>query len=237
LRAVVFDLDDTLYPERSYVISGFAAVSEWTSQRFGVSAARCFIELDSLFERGAQRDTFDRWVSERGLPSDANLINDMLQVYRAHDPVIAPYRGVPELLARLQKGYRLGLVSDGHPERQLSKLKGLGLESFFHAVVFTDELGPECGKPSPIPFRVVLERLAVVGPEAVYVGDNPLKDFIGARDLGMRTIRVRHVLGLRSHLEPPGERWRAEHDVGAPTLIEPILKSMSVSKVLDSEGP
>ena len=32
---------------------------------------------------------------------------------------------------------------------------------------------------------------------AMYVGDNPVKDFRGARELGMRTVRVRYESSLR----------------------------------------
>ena len=71
---------------------------------------------------------------------------------------------------------------------QRKKWRALGLESRFAAVVFSDEGGRECWKPSTWPYRQALQRLVCAPDEAVYVGDNLLKDFAGANHLGMGTI-------------------------------------------------
>lgn len=201
-RAIVFDLDDTLYPERSYVRSGFAAVGDWIERRLGLPAGEVASELSDLHEAGARGDTFDRWLERRGLAA-SGLVAPMVEAYRGHRPAIRPFDETPGLLDRLGGPFRLGLVTDGYRQVQRLKLEALGLAECFDAVVLSDELGREAWKPSPRPFEAVLERLGVRARDAAYVADNPLKDFVAPRALGMRTIRVRWPGGYHASDLPP----------------------------------
>jgi putative hydrolase of the HAD superfamily len=233
LRAVVFDLDDTLYPERAYVASGFRAVSAWLEERFGLPSETCLRELLDLFERGPRDTVFDRWVGTRR-PIPAPSIAEMVRIYREHDPVIHPRPGVGAMLDRLRTSYRLGLVSDGTAFRQRRKLAALGLDRAFDAVVLSDELGSDAWKPSPRPFVEVLRRLDVEGPSAVYVADNPAKDFLGAHRVGMWSLRVREEDGLHAHEEPPTSRHSPGGVIGSldalPVALGRIDRIGAVSK-------
>ncbi len=206
LQAVVFDLDDTLYPERSYVLSGLWAVAVWVRREFGLSLNRTFVELKQPFEAGVRGDLFNRWLERRGLLSE-NHVTAMIQTYRRHEPKIFMSQQVCDLLGRLGHNFRLGLVTDGYLEVQRRKVAALGLEDFFHAIVYSDQFGREAWKPSTRPFEEVLNRLAVSGNQAVYIGDNPAKDFRGARQLGMGAVRIRRPSGLHCLFEPdsPGD--------------------------------
>jgi putative hydrolase of the HAD superfamily len=110
--AVVFDLDDTLYPERQYVLGGFRAVAAWAHSQFGFPEARSFEELNQIFEQGIRGTIFDRWLARHGC-DNAAFLPVMVRVYREHQPQIAPFAGVRELLERLRRDFRLGLVTDG----------------------------------------------------------------------------------------------------------------------------
>jgi putative hydrolase of the HAD superfamily len=202
-RAVVLDLDDTLYPEAAYVRSGFRAVAARAQETLGVPAAEAEAELVALFEEGVRGDTFDRWLTARGLGGDV-AVDDLVAAYRAHAPEIAPFPEAQALLRLLRAdGSAVGLLSDGDPAVQGRKLDALGLWEAFDAIVVTGELGPDAGKPSPRGFEEVLRRLGDAPPgEAVYVSDNPAKDFVGARRAGMRSIRVRRPGGIYAALEP-----------------------------------
>ena len=223
LRAVIFDLDDTLYPERSFVLSGFRAVAMWAEERLGIPADQAFNELRQLFEDGIRGDTFNRWLDSHGFQPE-DWAPQMVRIYREHYPKIEPYPEVPGLLQRLRLRYRLGLVSDGYVEVQKRKLAALGLASFFDVLVFSDEWGREAWKPNSKPFEIALERLKVPGFEVVYVADNPTKDFFGARQVGMWTVRVRHPDGLYSHLEPPSSEHAPDVEIGTLNGLEAILQ-------------
>jgi putative hydrolase of the HAD superfamily len=225
LKAIVFDLDDTLYAERDYVLSGFRAVSRWVQSRLGISEHDAFIEFRRSFDAGARSDTFDRWLVGRGF-ADNGLVAQMVTVYRDHVPEISPTPGTEEILKRLRSQYRLGLLSDGDLSVQRGKLRQLGLSDLFDAVLFTAECGPGDSKPSVRPFEIMLRRLAVPGRDSVYVADNPAKDFLGARRAAMHTIRIRAQNGIYGHLEPAYDDHAADDEIGRVAELEACLATL-----------
>lgn len=201
-QAIIFDLDDTLYPERDYVLSGFHAVANWSATQLGIPADEGFAELTRLFEQGVRGDTFNRWLAMYG-QSSTERVAQLVRVYREHIPTIVPFPQVTTLLDSLRLHYRLGLVSDGYLDVQRRKLDALGLVDRFDAIVFSDEWGRAAWKPNPKPFQVVLERLEIRPTAAVYVADNPLKDFLGARKIGIYTIQIRTPYSEYGTAVPP----------------------------------
>ena len=225
-RAVVFDLDDTLYPERDFALGGFLAVARAAEAQLGVPADEGYAGLCRLYESGVRGDTLDRWLDERGL--DAGPIAPRLvDVYRRHAPRLAPFPEVPALLHRLRARLRVGLLSDGHLDVQRRKLDALGLGPCFDAIVFSDEWGRQAWKPSTRPFLAILERLDVAAASAVYVADNPLKDFLGARQAGMYTIQVLRPGGEYARASAPTLQHEAEKVIRDLTELEPLLASPS----------
>ena len=200
-KAVVFDLDDTLYPERDYVMSGFRSVAQWVEAQLGIAAAQCKTELASLFNAGVRGKIFNYWLVAHGLSED-EYVPQLVQVYLEHEPVLSPFDGIAELLQALRWHVKLGLVSDGYLAVQQRKLAALRLEPYFSAIVFSDQWGREFWKPHVRPFQAVLNHLQVDGSSATYVADNPRKDFFGARMVGMGTIRLRLPIGEYAALEP-----------------------------------
>ncbi|NUQ63593.1 MAG: HAD-IA family hydrolase [Pirellulales bacterium] len=201
LRAIVFDLDDTLYPEHQYVQSGIRAVAAWAERQFGMPREHVLEELENKIRTGVRNRTFDGWLAAHRL-DPVRWVPEMVRVYREHNPQIALFPELAAMLPRWRRQYRLGLVTDGYLEVQRRKIAACRLADFLDAIVCSDELGRDAWKPSARPFALVLQRLGVAGDEAVYVGDNPAKDFRGAKLLGMGTIRVRRPGGLHSNVEP-----------------------------------
>ena len=222
LKAIVFDLDDTLYPERQYVVSGFRAVAAWCEKELGLSSDDCAAELESLLDQGVRANTFNQLLRQHSFePQD--LVPQMLSVYRQHPPLIALYSGVAELLQRLKESYLLGLVSDGPVETQRRKLAALQLASYLDATVFSDELGIEARKPNVMPFQSVLDKLDISPREGLYVAENSLKDFFGARRIGMWTVRVREPSGFYTHIEPPTSDHAADVEIRTLADLEAVL--------------
>jgi len=191
IRAVVFDLDDTLFPERQYVGSGFRAVGEHLRRQLHRDE-RFEDWLWARFERGEYAGAFDALSEQFHLKFTARQIEAMVKVYREHRPRISPFGGVGEMLGRLHADYRLGLLSDGYLPAQRLKYGALKLEPFFEAVVFTEELGRDAWKPSPTGFEEIARVLDVPHERCAYVGDNPAKDFVAPNALGWRTIQFLH---------------------------------------------
>jgi putative hydrolase of the HAD superfamily len=200
-QAIVFDMDDTLYPEHTYVLSGFAAVAAWAEQHLNIPQAQGYNELHRFFKQGVRGNTFNHWLSAHGIGEER--IPELVQVYRDHEPTLQPFPGIEALLQRLRQSYRLGLVSDGYLGVQQRKFKALGLQHYFDAVVFSDEWGRQAWKPSTVPFEAIRERLGTEAIYSIYIGDNPKKDFFGARQIGMHTIWFRMPGSEYGHLQPP----------------------------------
>ena len=194
-QAVVFDLDDTLYPEREYVRGGFRAVGRWASEALGEAPQDAADELWALFESGARKDTFDRWLRTRGLETEPHRAA-MINAYRRHRPSLAPYPDVVPALSALRGRVRLGLITEGRRDAQLAKLEALALEPWFDKIVVMGEEERADWKPSRVPFDRWLEGGDVPPDAALYVGDNPAKDFRGARGAGWASLRVRRSDGL-----------------------------------------
>ena len=189
-RAVVFDLDDTLYPERQYVRSGYGAVARELRRRLG-REERFEEWLWQRFCTGRGDRALDALVEQFGLGLSDEQIGELVQVYRTHGPDIRPYPGVIELLERLREHFRLGLLSDGFLPAQRLKLEALGIERHFHAVVFTESIGRDAWKPSPAGFELARDKLRVAHEACAYVSDNAAKDFIAPNALGWLTVQIR----------------------------------------------
>ena len=218
-RAVVFDLDDTLYPERAFVRSGFEAVGRWASDTFGVASQTVFDELWGLFEAGIRGDTFDRWLVSRGRPAN-DYREAMIAAYRNHRPRLTPYPDVLPALESLRGQVRLGLITEGHRSVQEAKIEALGVRSRFDKIVVLGAEERQDWRPSRHPFDRWLDGSEVPPEAAVYLADNPAKDFLGAWRAGWASIRVRRSDGLHRTEEPASAEAR-------PTAEIPDLRSLS----------
>jgi putative hydrolase of the HAD superfamily len=221
-RAVIFDLDDTLYPERDYVCSGFNAVCEWAAKTLRIPAKQGFDELVELFDCGNRSETFGLWLNRMNIQAP-EIIPKLVQIYREHTPVIRPFEGVPELLSALSSRFQLALLSDGSVERQEKKVTALGLEKYFQAMVFSDAWGMESWKPNPWIYGVILKQLGRQGLESIYVGDNPRKDFRGAKLADLYTIRLRLPGGLYANEEPPDQSYAPDVEIFSHGQLAELL--------------
>lgn len=187
VRGVVFDMDDTLYPEKDYVKSGCRAVARFLGNE------KIADRLWNYFENGKM--AIDEYLKEAGKPE---LKDRCLEIYRNHQPEIRLYDGVEKLINSLkERGIRVGIITDGRPEGQRNKIVALGLENLVSDIIITDELGGvQFRKPCDIAFRIMARRWRLPYEEMVYVGDNVNKDFHAPRQIGMQCLWVRNVDGL-----------------------------------------
>ena len=174
---IVFDLDDTLIPETEYVKSGFRAIAK----EFG---SELYEKLWKLFcedkKNVYQRAGFAEEQCKR-----------CIEIYRNHFPDIKLDKETEETLVSLkEKGYKLGIITDGRPEGQRNKIKALGLDKIMDYIIVTDELGGEAfRKPNPKAFEIMRKKLRVEFNEMMYVGDNPQKDFYIGNVYPIITVR------------------------------------------------
>jgi putative hydrolase of the HAD superfamily len=208
IRGVVFDIDDTLYDERDYVRSGFAAVGRSVGTTDD-EAERLTEWLWRAFEAGVRRDTFDRLRNAFPDVGARASTAELVAVYRSHRPDIrltAEARAVLDRLA--SRGLRLGALSDGPLESQGAKAAALDLARWCDPVVLTAAYAESFWKPGTAGFAAIADAWNLPAEALAYVADNPDKDFVGPNRLGWMTVRVRHERQLRHHLEPVDEIHR-----------------------------
>jgi UDP-N-acetylglucosamine 2-epimerase (non-hydrolysing) len=190
VRAVLFDLDDTLFSQAAWLDGAWIAVAD-AAVSYGVDR-RAF--KDALSRVAAEGSAKGR-IIDRALASLGTVgvpIEPLVEAFRSYRAVGLPcYPAVRETLAWLRGMVPIGLVTDGDPDVQRSKLQSVGLEEAFDVVVLSDEFGRAYRKPHPAPFLAALDRLGVAPGAAVHVGDSPEKDVAGATAAGLRAVRVR----------------------------------------------
>lgn len=190
LKAVIFDLDDTLYGEKEYIRSGYKAIADTMPQ-----VEQMEEKLWMAFEQ--KKSAIDAVLIDEGIYTE-ELKQHCLSIYRSHQPIIHFYDGVEELLLQLRVGgYKLGVITDGRPEGQSAKIKALGLDDLVDHIIITDELGGvQYRKPNKTAFVKMQKQLGILFEEMCYIGDNIKKDFIAPDMLGMRSIWFRNKEGL-----------------------------------------
>ena len=155
-------------------------------------------------DRGWWRDLVDRVfdrVARETAALDRDAFFEVAYDHFAEAGVWELFPEVYEVLEQLQSRYELGVISnfDG---RLRMVLEQLGVSRFFRHLVISSEVGAD--KPDPFIFRRALELSGYNPADALYVGDDPAKDWEGAAAVGMRVLRLqRPENSLRDLLSEP----------------------------------
>lgn len=189
-KAVIFDLDDTLYDEKDYVRSGFSAVAKELPMINQVES-----KLWSAFEQ--KLPAIDAVLKCEGVWTE-ELSRQCLEIYRNHKPCISLREDARDLLQKLRQDSKyLGIITDGRPEGQRNKIKALEVEPLVDSIIITDELGGmNFRKPNKKSYEIMQQRCNVEFQRMTYVGDNLKKDFVSPRYLGMLGIYFKNKNGL-----------------------------------------
>lgn len=187
---LVFDLDDTLYPERAFAHGGFRAAGAWAERELGVTGLAD--RLIDLLDQGHLGQAFRIALAEQRPDHTDAHVADLLKAYAAHTPDLALFDDARHALDRFA-GATLGLITDGHARTQAAKVAALGIAPRFAEIIYTGALGPDRAfhKPHPRAFELMERALRKAQSDHfVYVGDNPAKDFLAPNALGWTTVLV-----------------------------------------------
>jgi putative hydrolase of the HAD superfamily len=209
-RALIFDLDDTLYRERRFALSGFRAVAASVASTHGVPVEDGFRVLVGALRRGHRSTAFQSLSELAGL--DRLRTEDLRAIYRAHRPALRLSAAARDVLARVRPSWRIGILTNGVPAVQRKKVAALGLEPLVDQIIYAHEAG--CGKPDPAVFALACRSLGVAAGRAVMAGDDPWCDVDGARRAGLRVIRVR-------------QGWHRGIDAGATGAADITVETLS----------
>jgi putative hydrolase of the HAD superfamily len=195
IRAVVFDLDNTLVDfmkmkEASIDAALDAMIDAGLNMKKDKARAGIFGIYDQ--EGIEYQQVFDKFLERQLGHIDYKILAAGITGYRrVRESVLVSYPHVTVTLVELLKrGLKLAVVSDAPRLQAWTRLCVLGIHNYFDVVVTHEDT--EKRKPSPEPFQKVLDLLGIRAEEAIMVGDWAERDIVGAKELGMTTVFARY---------------------------------------------
>jgi putative hydrolase of the HAD superfamily len=184
--AILLDLDDTLYPERRFALSGYAAIAAQLEGETGMPAGVLYRFLVRRFRKHGREGLLQALCAAHALP--LTDVPRLVEVIRSHAPRLRLPSLSQTVLRELRaQGHRLVVLTNGLPSTQRAKVAALDVAPLIDAVVYAQEHAPD-GKPALVCFATALRRVDVAASRAVFVGDHPDKDIAGAAAAGLRAI-------------------------------------------------
>jgi len=197
-KAIIFDLDDTLYDYEQINEKAIQELCDYTCKQFGISASLFW----EAFDWG--RNITKQCLGDTGASHNRLLYCQKILEYIGQNPVCSALDmyevywgymldhmmlrdGAAELLEFCKENaIKVGICTDLTAHIQHRKIKKLGLAPWIHALVTSEEAGAE--KPAPIMYQLILDKLKVSPEHALFIGDSLKKDVQGAELSGMKAL-------------------------------------------------
>jgi len=231
VRCILFDIDDTLYDSTLQMSTArMNAIRAMTQTGLPTEVETTYKVLEKIVEKYGPHYSrhFDELLERLGLKWDPRVIASGVIAYRETSAAyLKPYPDtVPTLLKLRDKGYRLGVVSEGRAVKQWQKLVQLGAQHIPHLVIISEELGLEALDSSL--FKAVLERIDAQPRETIFVGSKLEPDIASANGLGVITVRIRKG---KNRIETP-ERDEAtpKYEIDRLSEIFDVIKKIETGK-------
>ena len=193
-KAVIFDMDDTLFLEEDYVLSGFREVCFFLNSNFGIDANESYDFLKNRFIKHGRNKIFNNLLNKydealKGFDIN-NLIEQLVDVYRKHEPDIELNPIVKNVLVNIRlRNIKIVIATDGLAIMQENKYLALGLDKLVDNIVYC--WSHDAAKPSKKCFKIAAKMIGIDIKDCMIVGDHPDHDIVPARMLGVKTYRVR----------------------------------------------
>ena len=248
IRAVLFDLDDTLFDHSHCARAALEDVRASHECFASITAAALERSHGEILEElhrevmigrldldAARTERFRRLFAVAGVDADQQLASRAAASYRQR--YLAERRavsGAAALLMKVRERAKVGIVSNNLLEEQQDKLRCCELDQYVDVLVVSEEAG--ISKPDPRIFEIVLDRLRCRPQEAVMIGDSWDADVLGAAAAGIRAIWFNPGMrdaerGMRSM-----ERGMRD-DVAVITSLEPTPELLSLIFAEATEQP
>jgi putative hydrolase of the HAD superfamily len=198
--ALLFDLDDTLWPIGPVIAAAELGWHAWLAEHAPkVAAAFSIAELRArrmaLLERRPElvadlyhlrRVALEQVFEEAG--EDPAPIDGAMTRFHLLRNAVTPYADVLPVLPLLQGMLRLGVITNGNAD-----LEVIGLHHHFEYALASAKFGR--AKPDPAIFLSACEAMGVAPQDAVYIGDDLLLDVRGAQGAGLRAVWMNRAGG------------------------------------------
>ncbi|MGL6316730.1 5-amino-6-(5-phospho-D-ribitylamino)uracil phosphatase YigB [Vibrio sp. WXL103] len=198
IKAMTFDLDDTLYDNRPIIMRVEQQATAWLLQQHPIAQSRP-LEWWQQRKRQVLKQAPElihdvtRWRHRQIESGLSELGYDAEQARLAADAAIAEVLRlrsdftVPEqshrVMRELARRYPLIAITNGNVD-----VERIGLGEYFQQVY---QAGPDgLSKPYPEMFNKAIAHLGLPAGEVLHVGDHLRSDVLGAQHAGMRTCWI-----------------------------------------------
>jgi len=227
IKAIFFDIDDTLYDSTS-----LTTMARKNSIRAMIDAGlpatdeeKLFRLLETVIQKSGSNygRHYDELLKELGVAWNPKIIAAGVVAYE-HTKVgyLKPFLRVVPTLLELKKKYKLGIISNGLAVKQWEKLIGLGIHHLFDIVATSEELKYE--KPQKEIFEFAVKKLNLKPEECAMVGDKLYSDVLGGNRAGMRTIRI--LKGKRKNEKPASKEEEPDFEIKDISELFRVLEKM-----------
>lgn len=198
LKAIFFDVDDTLYSTSEFAKAA-RLNSVYAMIRAGLrcNVNECIQELKEVTEEFGPNyeNHYDRLLlrlpkeNYEGINPAVIVAAGVVAYHKTKNSSLKPYDDVVETMRILSRTELiLGIITAGLKIKQAEKLVRLDLLKFLdpRAIFITDQIG--IGKPNVKLYKNACDSLGLQPHSCMYVGDNPLSDIDPPNRLGMLTV-------------------------------------------------
>jgi putative hydrolase of the HAD superfamily len=209
VRAIAFDLDNTLWDVEPVLARAEERLGSWLEQHCPRIARhvtredmrRAREQLAHAEPHNAHDVTYLRLTAlaahARTHGYHERVAADAFEVFLAARNEVELFADVPSGLGRLSGRYTLASLSNGNAD-----LARIGLDHLFAVSLNARQIG--AAKPQRRCFERLSQELGLAAAGIAYVGDDPLLDVAAARAAGLRTVWMnRRALEWPAELAPP----------------------------------
>lgn len=157
----------------------------------------------------AQNEMWKNIIINLGISNNKINIKTIIHKYKFFMwEGIKAFDDVIPTLTKLKK-YKLGVLTNGMELHQRRKISISGLMNFFSTQNSEIVTSSECllGKPSPVPYNYICEKLSLDTSEIIMIGDTLDGDISGAKNLNIKNILINRKKNLNheSSIKPDFE--------------------------------
>ena len=152
IKCLIWDLDDTLYYEKEYVLEAFKNVCKYLSSKYKKDYDKVYKRCIKILDEYGRGKIFNILCDEYGFKED---IKKLVEIYRDTKPNLELYEESKEIFNfAKENNLKLGLITDGCSKVQWNKIKALNLEKIIDKIIVTDDYGYGYSKPhDPVPVK------------------------------------------------------------------------------------
>ncbi|MFJ5962895.1 HAD family hydrolase [Arthrobacter sp. KFRI-F3372] len=236
IRAVLFDLDNTLFDHRASARAGLEAFLRHLQATSSADLASSWFEIEQrsydrfllkeISFQEQRRERLRQFLPMIGLtgPLDEGQLDDLFVTYlQSYERAWTAFRDAAPVLQELRaSGITVGVITNGNHHQQSAKIEKIGLGPLLDGVFSSESTG--YAKPAPEAFLIPCESMGISPAETLYVGDDYATDIAGARSAGLQAL----------HLDRPA--GRGEGKIRSLTELVPLREYPNLEQTDDMKS-